>query len=201
MREGHFDPKIAPVLDSNERIKELRPYQLLKDKAGIKRGWTCIDLGSGTGTFSLRMLSCVGAEGIVYAVDDSDEMLARIKANNPRPNLVLVHGDVTRTGLSDNIADFCLMSSILHEVDRPDKLVAEAFRLLRPGGSVLALDWKAELDSPGPPQRRRLSREKVENLLQQAGFINVAYSDWSRNYYVVIADKKKVNLLARALLV
>ncbi len=190
MREGHFDPKIAPVLDSAERIKELKPYQLLKDKAGIKPGWTCIDLGSGTGTFSLRILSCVGDKGTVYAVDDSDEMLGRIKANNPPLNLVLVHGDVSRTGLADNIADFCLMSSILHEVDRPDKLVAEAFRLLKPGGGVLALDWKAELDSPGPPQRRRLSQEKVENLLRQAGFINVEYSDWSRNYYIVLADKK-----------
>ena len=190
MREGHFDPKIAPVLDSEERLRELRPYQLLKDKAGIKLGWTCIDLGSGTGTFSLRLLSCVGKEGTVYAVDDSAEMLDRIRAQNPPPNLVLVHGDVRRTGLEAGIADFCLLSSILHEVDRPDNLVAEAYRLLKPGGRVLALDWKAELDSPGPPQRRRLSREKVEKLLQQAGFINIEYSSWSRNYYIVLADKK-----------
>jgi ubiquinone/menaquinone biosynthesis C-methylase UbiE len=82
------------------------------------------------------------------------------------------------------------MSSILHEVDRPDKLVAQAYRLLKLGGRVLVLDWKAELDSPGPPQRLRLSQEKVEDLLQQSGFINVKYSDWSRNYYVVLADKK-----------
>jgi len=190
MREGHFDPKIAPVLDSEERIKELRPYRLLKDKAGVKPGMTCIDLGSGTGAFTFPLLLCVGAKGFVYAVDDSDEMLAHIKANNPPPNLVLVHGDVSRTGLADSIADFCLMSSILHEVDRPDKLVAQAYRLLKLGGRVLVLDWKAELDSPGPPQRLRLSQEKVEDLLQQSGFINVKYSDWSRNYYVVLADKK-----------
>jgi len=190
MREGHFDPKRAPYLDADERIKELRPYKLLKDKSGIKPGWTCIDLGSGTGTFSLRMLSCVGDKGTVYAVDDNDQMLARIKAKNPPPNLIFVHSDVTRTGLADGIADLCLMSSILHEVDRPDNLVAEAFRLLKPGGRVLAMDWKAELDSPGPSQRRRLSQDKVENLMRQASFINVEYSDWSRNYYIVLADKK-----------
>jgi ubiquinone/menaquinone biosynthesis C-methylase UbiE len=189
MREGHFDPKIAPVLDSDERIKELRPYQLLKDKAGIKHGWTCIDLGSGTGTFSIPLLLCVGAEGKVYAVDDSDEMLERIRAQNPPPNLILVHGDVRCTGLEDGIADFCLLSSILHEVDQPDVLVAEARRLLKPGGRILALDWKAELDSPGPPQRRRLSRDKVKQLLRQAGFNILEYFDWSRNYYGVIADK------------
>lgn len=191
MREGHFDPKVAPVLDSEERIKELRPYELLKDKAGVKPGMTCIDFGSGTGTFTFPLLLCVGADGAVYAVDDSEEMLERIRAKNPPPNLMLIHSDVSRTGLGDGIADFCLLSSILHEVDQPANLVAEAFRLLKPGGRVLDLDWKAELDSPGPPQRRRLSREKVEQLFKKVGFHHFTYLDWSRNYYVAQADKRE----------
>lgn len=191
MTEGHFDPRRAPHLDADERIKELRPYQLLKEKAGIKPGTTCVDLGCGTGTFSFPLLLCVGAEGVVYGVDDSDEMLEHIRAKNPPPNLILVHGDGSRTGLDSEIADLCLLSSILHEVDQPASLLAEAFRLLKPGGRILAVDWKADLDSPGPPQRLRLSREKVEQLFQQAGFHNFEYFDWSRNYYVAIGDKKK----------
>jgi len=75
MTEGHFDTKRAPILDSEERIKELRPYQLLKYTAGIKTGMTCVDLGCGTGTFSFPMLLCVGNDGVVYAVDDSAKML------------------------------------------------------------------------------------------------------------------------------
>lgn len=191
MREGHFDPKIAPVLDSEERIKELRPYQLLKDRGGIKPGMTCIDLGCGTGTFSFPLLDCVGTAGVVYAVDDSDEMLERIRANNPPPNLILVHSDVSSTGLDDEVADFCLLSSILHELEQPANLLAEAFRLLKPGGRVLAIDWKADLDSPGPPQRLRLSRENVGQLFKQAGFQNFKYIDWSRNYYVAEGSKKR----------
>jgi ubiquinone/menaquinone biosynthesis C-methylase UbiE len=189
MTEGHFDPKRAPGLDSQDRIKELRPYELLKDIAGIKPGMTCIDLGSGTGTFSFPMLLCVGSEGIVYAIDDSDEMLEYIRAKNPPPNLILAHGDVSHTGLDNEIADFCLLSSILHEVDRPANLVVEAFRLLKPGGRVLAVEWKADLDSPGPPQIRRLSREKVEQLFKHADLHNFRYLDWSRNHYVVTGDK------------
>jgi ubiquinone/menaquinone biosynthesis C-methylase UbiE len=189
MTEGHFDPKRAPGLDSQDRIKELRPYELLKDIAGIKPGMTCIDLGSGTGTFSFPMLLCVGSEGIVYAIDDSDEMLEYIRAKNPPPNLILVHSDVSHTGLDNEIADFCLLSSILHEVDRPANLVVEAFRLLKPGGRVLAVEWKADLDSPGPPQIRRLSREKVEQLFKHADLHNFRYLDWSRNHYVVTGDK------------
>jgi ubiquinone/menaquinone biosynthesis C-methylase UbiE len=191
MAEGHFDPKRAPYLDADERIKELRPYQLLKDKAGIKPGMTCVDLGSGTGAFSFPMLSYVGGEGVVYAVDDSDEMLGRIRAKNPPPNLIFVHSDVSHTGLDNEIADLCVLSSILHEVPQPAALVAEVFRLLKPGGRVLAVDWKADMASPGPPQRLRLSKEKVEQLFRQISFQNFEYSDWSRNYYLVVANKKK----------
>jgi len=190
MTEGHFDPKRAPFLDAEERIKELRPYQLLKDTAGVKTGMTCVDLGCGTGTFTFPLLLCVGSEGVVYGVDDSEEMLEHIRSKNPPANLILVHADVNRTGLDNSIADFCLLSSILHEVDQPANLVAEAFRLLKSGGRVLDLDWKAELDSPGPPQRRRLSRDKVEQLFKHTGFHNLQYLDWSRNHYAFLGDKK-----------
>jgi ubiquinone/menaquinone biosynthesis C-methylase UbiE len=193
MTEGHFDPKRAPILDSEERIKELRPYQLLKDTAVIKTGMTCIDLGCGTGTFSFPMLLCVGTEGVVYAVDDSAEMLEHIRAKNPPPNLILVHGNVSQTGLNNEIADFCLLASILHEVDQPANLLAEAFRLLKPEGRVLVVEWKADLDSPGPPQSRRLSRETVEQLFKQANLGNFEYIDWSRNHYVTTGSKMRTD--------
>jgi ubiquinone/menaquinone biosynthesis C-methylase UbiE len=193
MTEGHFDPEGAPYLDTDERIKELRPYRLLQEKAGIKPGMTCIDLGSGTGTFSFPLLLCVGAEGIVYAVDDSGEMLEHIREKNPPPNLILVHGDVSRTGLDSEIADLCMLSSILHEVEQPASLLAEALRLLKPGGRILAIDWKVELDSPGPPQRLRLSQAKVEQLFKQSGFHNFQYLDWSRNYYIALGNKKSAD--------
>jgi ubiquinone/menaquinone biosynthesis C-methylase UbiE len=189
MTEGHFNPNRAPYLNADERIRELKPYELLKEKTGIKPGMTCIDLGSGTGAFSFPMLSYVGSEGVVYAVDDSDEMLQTIRAKNPPSNLIFVHSDVSQTGLDSGIADLCVLSSILHEVPQPPALLAEAFRLLKPGGRILVIDWKADLDSPGPPQRLRLSKEKLEELFGQIYFQNFEYFDWSRNYYIVLADK------------
>jgi len=85
MTQDHFDIKRAPLLDNEERIKELRPQQLLTQVAGITKGMTCVDLGCGTGTFSLPMAYCIGSEGIIYAVDDSAEMLEHIRAKTPRP--------------------------------------------------------------------------------------------------------------------
>ena len=58
MGEGIFDIKQAKKLDNPDRINELKPLNLLRDLAGITNGYTCIDFGSGTGTFALPMLTC-----------------------------------------------------------------------------------------------------------------------------------------------
>lgn len=189
MSEGHFDTKKASLLDNEERLKELKPQQLLRDIAGITEGMTCVDLGCGTGTFSFPMVRCVGDEGIVYAVDDSTKMLKHLHAKNPPPNLKLIHRDAGQTGLSSDIADFCLLAFILHEVEQPHRLMTEAFRLLKPGGKATAVEWKADLDSPGPPRRKRLTRERIEELFRQVGFYRFKYLDWSPNHYVASVSK------------
>jgi len=193
MTEGHFDTKRASKLDSEGRIKELRPYELLKDVAGVTRGMICIDFGSGTGTFTLPMARCVADEGRVYAVDDSAEMLKHIQTKNPPSNIILVHRDVGQTGLDNQIADLCLLAFILHEVGRPDLLMSEAFRLLKPEGKVVVVEWEAELESPGPPRNRRLTREQIEQLFKQVGLSLAVYMAWSINHYVAIGNKMKTS--------
>ncbi len=66
--------------------------------------------------------------------------MEHIRAKNPPPNLELVLADVNRTGLPDAIADICLLASILHEVGEPGRLMAEAARLLKPGGRAVVVD-------------------------------------------------------------
>jgi len=186
MNDGCFDVRKASKLDSEGRIRELKPYELLKDIAGVAAGMICIDFGSGTGTFALPLASCVGRKGKVYAVDNSIEMLQHIQAKNPPSNLVLIQSDVKQTGLDSQIADLCLLAFILHEVKRPELLMAEAFRVLKLVGWVVIVEWKAELDSPGPPQSIRLTRGKIEQLFKQVGLALVDYVGWTRNHYVAI---------------
>ncbi len=183
MHEGHFDTRRAGLLDGEGRLRELRPQQLLGDVTGVVPGMTCVDLGCGTGTFSLPAVAIVGETGTVYAVDDSAEMLDHLRAKGPPSNLKLVHSDAARTGLADEIADICILAFILHEVKEASRLVAEALRLLRPGGKIVAIEWRSELDSPGPPRTIRLSRARIEELLDEAGFSAFEYADWSANHY------------------
>ncbi|MFC2033081.1 class I SAM-dependent methyltransferase [Chloroflexota bacterium] len=189
MGEGIFDTKQAKKLDNPGRINELKPLNLLRDLAGITNGYTCIDFGSGTGTFALPMAELVGDEGKVYSIDNSDTMLSYIRAKNPPPNLVLVNSDVERTGLNDELADICLLAFILHEVKKPGNLLSEAFRLLKPGGRIVIVEWKASLDSPGPPRRSRISQEQIEQLFRQVSLAMISYIEWTDNHYVAIGKK------------
>ncbi len=192
MHEGHFDTRRAGLLDGEGRLNELRPQQLLRDVAGIAPGMTCVDLGCGTGTFSLPAAALAGETGTVYAVDDSAEMLDHPRARRPPSNLKLVHSDAGQTGLADEISDVCILAFILHEVNEASRLVAEAFRLLRPGGMVMAVEWRSELDSPGPPRKIRLSKVRIEQLLREAGFSSLEYAIWSPNHYWAKACKPMV---------
>ena len=189
MDERHFDTRRAPLLDREERLREIRPGDLLRGPGGIRPGMTCVDLGCGTGAFSLPMAEYVGDGGTVYAVDDSAEMLDRVRAKRPPSNLRPVHSDAGRTGLDDEIADFCLLAFILHEMGQPMDLVAEAFRLTKPGGRVMAVEWRPELESPGPPRRIRLSAVRLDGLFTEAGFSDLDHAVWSPNHYWAVGSK------------
>ena len=196
MEEGIFDIKHAPKLDNPERLRDLRPTELLIKVAGITNGKTCVDFGSGTGMFALPMAELVGSKGKVYAVDNSADMLGYIRAKNPPANLELVNSDVGQTGLNSHIADVCLLAFILHEVKEPGKLIAEAFRLLKSDGKLVIVEWKADLDSPGPPHKLRISKEQIELMLDQTGLTLESYFSWSQNHYIAIGKAKEVGMHA-----
>jgi ubiquinone/menaquinone biosynthesis C-methylase UbiE len=187
--DGIFDVRKAGMLDSPGRLQELRPDVLLREIAGVREGQTAVDLGSGTGVFALPMAGIAGKDGRVYAVDNSPAMMEHIRAKNPPPNLVPVLADVTSTGLPDAVTDVCLLASILHEVSEPGRLVAEAARLLKPGGRVVVVDYRAEKDSPGPPQHKRISQEHLKRLFEQAGLSFQSYREWTASYYAAIGEK------------
>jgi ubiquinone/menaquinone biosynthesis C-methylase UbiE len=188
--EGIFDINQAHKLDNPGRVRDLKPQELLRDVAGIKNGDTCVDFGSGTGLFALPMAELVGSKCKVYAVDNSLEMMEHIRAKSPPANLILINKDVEKTGLAGQIADFCFLAFILHEVKEPGDLIAEAVRLLKSGGKLVVVEWKTDLDSPGPPRKVRISKYQIEQLFGRSGLTLEIYLDWSPNHYVAVGRKK-----------
>ena len=159
------------MLDNEGRAKWLRVDDLIKE-LNIGKGMTCIDLGCGTGALSFPLAGIVGKEGTVYAVDTNTDAINRIREKSPPENLKPVNSSAARTGLDDGIADVCFIILLLHEVDQPENILAEAYRLLKPGGQAATLEWRGEAEGQGPPSSERLSWEKAEQLFSSVGIEN-----------------------------
>ena len=188
-RQGIFDDRHAPMLDADWRVSELQPERLVRDIIGVKHGDSCVDFGSGTGTFAFPMADAVGDKGRVYAVDNSDRMFEMIASKNPPPQLLTVRADVTRTDLDDDFADVCLLAFILHEVSAQEDLIAEACRLLKPGGRIVVLEWRADAEMPMPPKHKRITREKIEHLFAQSNIRLADFIERTDSHYVAVGEK------------
>lgn len=185
-----FDINRAAKLDISRRINELKPLELLRDMAQVKQGMICVDLACGTGTLALPMAKLTGKDGKVYAVDRSAEMLEHLLHKNPPKNIVTVQSDVADTGLKGNIADFCLMAFVLHEVSKPESIIKEAARLLKPGSRAMVVEWREDKDSPGPSPQVRVKKAYLIQIFKDRGFLNCDFVDWSDNYYTALAVKQ-----------
>ena len=100
-----------------------------------------IDLGTGAG----RMLSLLaGRAGFALGLDLSHQMLniARMRvAEAGLQHCELRHGDIFSTGLVDRSADLVVVHQVLHYLSDPAAAVAEAARLVSPGGRLLVIDF------------------------------------------------------------
>ena len=100
-----------------------------------------VDLGTGTG----RMISLFAnrvqrAEGI----DLSHQMLTIARSNLEQAQVVnasVRHGDVTAPPFDDGVADLVIIHQVLHYLDRPERVISEASRILKPGGRLLVVDF------------------------------------------------------------
>ena len=190
MTAGNLFTKRAARLNNPDRLKELRPGEFLTRVAGVKAGMVCVDLGCGTGIFTLPMAEIVGPAGRVYAVDSNPEMLESVAAHSQGPQLTLVQADAASTGIAAGSTNVCLVALVMHEVASPSQLLAEGFRLLVPGGVLAIIEWKIE--SPGgPPPEIRIGGDRARELLASAGFAADSYHDWSVNHYALTGKKPR----------
>ncbi len=135
------------------------------------------DLGAGEGTFS--QLLAQRAEHVI-AVDSSEKMVeygAGVARENGFTNLEYRLGDLEETPIAAGSVDLVFLSQSLHHAARPERAVAEAFRITRPGGRVVILDLlKHEFE-----QARELYADlwlgfaevELYGFLEAAGFCNI----------------------------
>ena len=105
------------------------------------------DLGCGEGYLTIEAARWARR---VISVDQSAEVLARARALAARrkvSNVTWKRGTLDRVPIADNSVDVALLSQALHHAEHPSRALAEAARILRPGGRVLILDLRAHAEA------------------------------------------------------
>ncbi len=154
--------------------------------AGIKKGDTVIDLGSGAGNDVFIARAIVGDEGKVIGLDFTEEMIERANKNNEQlgyRNVEFKLGEIEQMPIEDNLADVVVSNCVLNLVPDKKKAFAEIYRILKPGAHFCVSDIviKGELNNELKESAEMyagcvagaLDQDDYLNIIEQSGFKNV----------------------------
>jgi ubiquinone/menaquinone biosynthesis C-methylase UbiE len=171
--DRRFDYHKMHALIGPEREARWDPLRFLS-RLAIKPGQSVLDLGSGPGFWCLPLSEIVGADGTIWALDVSQEMLDLLAQRNPPAQVRLLRAELPQIELPASSLDWVWAAFVFHEVTPPETLASEMRRLLKENSAVAVLDWRPDaVSEAGPPRHHRLFVEQVSKYLREAGFISV----------------------------
>src|SRR5512136_267241 len=154
--------------------------------AQLEPGEVVLDLGSGGGIDVLLSARRVGPTGKAYGLDMTDEMLALAEENKRKsglPNVEFLRGEIEHIPLPNDSVDVIISNCVINLSGDKDRVLQEAFRVLKPGGRFAVSDVVVRGEVPAAVRKSMelwvgcvagaLSESDYRDKLANAGFTGI----------------------------
>lgn len=187
MIRGYFNQR-ASIWDETSSETDMTKLELMSKRLKIKPGSTVLDVGCGTGVFIPFLLSRIGGEGRLVALDVAEEMLKRARAKGFK-DIEYLLADVTSIPLGDEVFDAVVCySSFPHFQDKP-RALAEINRVTKSGGRLLICHTSSRAvvnqfhrQIPAVANDIIPDEPEMQLMLSRAGFTDIKIEDGEESY-------------------
>jgi SAM-dependent methyltransferase len=179
-----YDPVVALTM------RERRFRSRLVSQVAAGGPASMLEIGCGTGSLTLRLADALPGAHIV-GLDPDPDALARARAKDPVARIDWLQGTATELPMAEGSFDRVVASLVLHHLTTTEKraALAEAYRVMGPGGRLHVADWGAPQDAAmrtaffalrtldGFERTRVHARGELAATIEQAGFARVRRQD------------------------
>jgi len=185
------------VFDIINDMNTFSDPQKIIEKLDIFPGQQIADLGAGSGTYTLAIAEKIKGnnESRIFSVDIQKDLLERIDTEAKNRNLHAVHiiwGDIEQekgTRLRHDSLDVVILANILFQVEHKKDTLKEAYRILKPEGRLIIIDWSESFGNIGPKSDHVVTKETAELLCIENGFKHERSFDAGEHHYGFISKK------------
>jgi ubiquinone/menaquinone biosynthesis C-methylase UbiE len=168
------EAKMTGLEFTNEAARQLEKTYLTGDiiaqrfetirQLNLSDGERVLDIGCGPGYLCESMGEIVGRHGAVVGIDISSDLIALCNRRKASTQLSYAVGDATKVNQADASFDVVVCTQVAEYVPDVDRVLSEAFRVLKPGGRTIfvATDWDAVVWHSENPERMALVMKSWE---------------------------------------
>ncbi len=170
---------------------DMQDHNTVFNELKLVKGQSFLDIGCGSGDYSLHASKIIGDSGRVYAIDKWEELINNLTQRAISNGLKNIKGKVAdisvdKLPFEDSSIDVCFIATVLHTIDISKygkNIFSEISRVLKPNGRLAIIECKKD-NNFGPPKHLRLSPEEIGSVVLQYGFNRLNLTDLGYNFLI-----------------